>query len=51
MSIMSMLKGFMRKLNKRPKIQRYIIYAVLVYIAYKIVNEIRFGLFDRRYCD
>ena len=42
-----MLKGVMKKINKRPKVQKYIIYAVLAYVLYKIVNEIRFGFFHQ----
>ncbi len=40
-----MIYGIVRKINKRPKVQRYIIYGVLAYVIYTIVNEIRFGLF------
>lgn len=47
MSIMSMIKSVFRKIEKKPKVQKYVIYAVMLYVVYKIINEIRFGFFNQ----
>ena len=39
MSIMSMIKSVFRKIEKKPKVQKYVIYAVMLYVVYKIINE------------
>ncbi len=42
-----MIKSVYRKIEKKPKVQKYVIYAVILYVLYKIINELRFGLFNQ----
>ncbi len=45
--VMSLIKKAVKKVQKLPKKQRYVIYAVTLYALYKLVQEIRFGFFNQ----
>jgi thiol-disulfide isomerase/thioredoxin len=45
--VMSLIKKAVKKVQKLPKKQRYVVYAVILYALYKLVQEIRFGFFNQ----